>query len=146
MTIKPATRMYLYTALVVLWMLNGMSCSRSNQNSAVQTVEHWLALLDTGKYTESWNGLSELYKQNDTVEKWVDHFDKYHKPLGKLLERKLIDQTTTSLTEAPEGEYIIFQYQSAFENKKNVSEAVSVVKDMDGQWRILGYFIDVSQQ
>jgi len=72
-------------------------------------------------------------------EEWVNDLNRFRKPLGKLLERKL--QQVTNSSEASVGDYLIFQYETSFENKKSAVEAVSVIKDKDGKWRTLGYGI-----
>jgi len=130
--------------LIAFFAVSLISCEKPKEKTAIQVAENWLVLIDGEKYLESWEGLSNLYKANDTKEKWVDHYNRYRKPLGKLIGRKLINKNVTSYSEAPEGEYIIFQYEAPFENKKLAAEAVSIVKDQDGKWRILGYFIDVT--
>jgi hypothetical protein len=75
-------------------------------------------------------------------EEWVNDLNRFRKPLGKLLDRKLVNkQQAETAPEDPVGEYLIFQYETSFENKKSIVEAVSAIKDDDGKWRILGYGI-----
>ena len=59
--------------------------------------------------------------------------------LGKLLKRELEEEIKSSKPSV--GEYIIFQFKASFDNRKDVAEAVSVLKKSDGKWRILGYSI-----
>ena len=119
-----------------------ISCGEPKEVTAIQAAESWLALVDKEKYPESWEGLANLLKRNIEKEKWVDDLNRFRKPLGKLIERKLIDrQHVTDSSEAPGGEYLIFQYQTSFENRKPIVEVVSVIKDADGKWKTLGYFI-----
>ena len=40
----------------------------------------------------------------------------------------------------PDGEYLIIQFDSDFENKKGVVETVTTMKE-DGVWKPMGYFI-----
>lgn len=47
----------------------------------------------------------------------------------------------TSLPGAPDGEYVVIQYKSSFENKKAAVETVTPMRDKYGAWRISGYFI-----
>ena len=68
--------------------------------------------------------------------------------LGEMTEEILLDNHSawsadhcTDASEVPGGEYFVLQYITLFENKKSVTEAVSVIKDNDGSWRILGYSI-----
>ena len=126
--------------LIAFFAASLISCEKPKEEEmAIQSAESWLALVDEEKYLESWEGLAGLFKKNVKKEEWVNDLNRFRKPLGKLLERKL--QHVTNSSEASVGEYLIFQYETSFENKKSVVEAVSVIKDKDGKWRTLGYGI-----
>ena len=63
-------------------------------------------------------------------------------PLGKVTTRKLKSATyTKSLPGAPDGEYVVIQYESSFEHKQSAVETVTPMLDKDGKWRVSGYFI-----
>ena len=135
----------LVTSLVLIAFLAGslLSCEKPKEETAIQAAESWLSLVDEEKYLVSWEGLAGLLKKNVKKEEWINDLNRSRKPLGKLVERKLQHKTKSS--EASLGEYLIFQYETSFENKKSVVEAVSVIKDNDGNWRILGYSIPSGQ-
>lgn len=63
-------------------------------------------------------------------------------PLGQTISRK-IDGTkwTVELPGAPEGMYYIFTFGCNFTTKGNTVEAVTLIYQEDGNWRILGYSI-----
>ena len=66
----------------------------------------------------------------------------YRRPLGKMIKRKLKNkQYMTSLPGAPDGEYVVIQFDTAFENKKEAIETITPLLDTDGKWRVSGYFI-----
>ena len=48
---------------------------------------------------------------------------------------------STTLPGAPDGEYVVFQFNSSFEHKATALETVTAMKDIDGAWRVAGYFI-----
>ena len=63
-------------------------------------------------------------------------------PLGKVLSREVIDaRYATSLPGAPKGEYVVIRYRTNYANKPNAVETVTPMKDMDGRWRVSGYYI-----
>ncbi|MBD0371030.1 MAG: DUF4019 domain-containing protein [Pyrinomonadaceae bacterium] len=41
----------------------------------------------------------------------------------------------------PDGEYVVLEYETSFERKKDVTEIVTQMKDADGEWRATGYLI-----
>jgi hypothetical protein len=47
----------------------------------------------------------------------------------------------TSLAGAPDGEYVVIQYETSFENKKSSIETVTPMLDKDGKWRVSGYYV-----
>ena len=62
---------------------------------------------------------------------------------GALVSRKLKKaEYRTSLPGAPDGQYVVLQYDSSFEHKKAAVETVTPMKDADGVWRVSGYFIN----
>jgi hypothetical protein len=64
------------------------------------------------------------------------------KPLGKLVTRKVKTKTyRTSLPGAPDGEYVVIEFETSFENKKWAVETVTPMMDKDGKWRVSGYYI-----
>ena len=59
-----------------------------------------------------------------------------------MISRKLKGaQYETSLPGAPDGEYVVIQYDTSFENKQSAVETITPTLDKDGQWRVSGYFI-----
>ncbi len=63
-------------------------------------------------------------------------------PLGRVVSRELISRTyTQSLPGAPDGEYVLIQFATSFENKKSAIETITPMLDDDGEWRVSGYFI-----
>jgi hypothetical protein len=46
-----------------------------------------------------------------------------------------------TLPGAPDGEYVVIQFESQFENKAAAIETVTPMHDKDGTWRVSGYFI-----
>ena len=122
-------------------ILNPLAYSQETKthDDAIGFVQRWLSLIDENKYLETWGSLSGIFKKTTTKEQWLDDLDGFRKPLGKLLERKLLYVTESS--DERLGKYLIVQYQSLFENNKSKGEAISVIKDSENGWKILGYTI-----
>jgi len=102
----------------------------------------WLALTDSAKYAESWNGASTLFKTAITKADWEKAIRATRAPLGALKSRTLKSATfARTLPGAPDGEYVVIQYETAFENKASAVETITPMLDRDGSWRISGYYI-----
>ncbi|MDQ3748894.1 MAG: DUF4019 domain-containing protein, partial [Acidobacteriota bacterium] len=112
------------------------------EQSAVTAAEHWLALIDNDDADESWNQAASLFKTAVTSEQWKSSLDAAQAPLGKVVSRKLKSkQYAKELPGAPDGEYVVIEYETFFEKKKNGTETIVPMKDTDGEWRISGYFV-----
>jgi hypothetical protein len=42
---------------------------------------------------------------------------------------------------APDGQYVVIQFETSFENKHNAVETVTPMLEPNGQWRVSGYYI-----
>jgi hypothetical protein len=110
--------------------------------SAIASAQSWLDIVDAEKYAESWEQAAELFKSAISEVKWVESIQVVRNPLGKVLSRKLNSQKyMTSLPGAPDGEYVVIQYNTEFENKKVAIETITPMLDADGKWRVSGYYI-----
>ena len=110
--------------------------------AAVAAAEKWLALTDLGDYAQAWKDGAEYLKGAVKQEAFAQALQGARKPLGKMVSRKVKTKTyKTSLPGAPDGEYVIVEFESSFENKKEAVETLTPTLDKDGTWRVSGYFI-----
>jgi len=116
---------------------------RSNTNSAaVEPAQAWLRSIDAGNYAPSWTNAAALFQQAITPEKWMESMQAFRQPLGSLISRKVISaQEMASLPGAPDGRYIVMQFETSFTNKKSAVETVTFMLEKDGQWKAAGYYI-----
>ena len=115
---------------------------QGKEKAAIAAAEAWLALVDAGKYDESWAQAAGYFKNALTEEKWAQALNGVRKPLGNPVSREVkTSQYATSLPGAPDGQYVIIQFQTSFANKASAVETVTPALDNDGKWRVSGYFI-----
>ncbi len=130
------------TILSILFSLGSPSANEVAEKAAVTASGAWLALVDEGNYAESWNQAAGFFKNAVTKEQWQQSLKAVRTPLGKVIARKLKSkQYTKTLPGAPDGEYIVIQYETTFENKKSAVETLTPMLDKDGKWRVSGYYI-----
>ena len=110
--------------------------------AALFSAKAWLFLVDEEKYSDSWNEAAGYFKGAVKEERWRETLQAVRKPLGKVISREVKSKSYhTSLPGAPDGEYVVIQFETAFENKKSAIETVTPMMDKDGKWRVSGYFI-----
>jgi hypothetical protein len=118
---------------------------QSNQGSetdAVTAAQDWLALIDGGDSSESYNRAASLFKSAVSLEQWQSSLAAAQAPLGKPLSRSLkSSRYAEELPGAPDGKYYVIEYNTVFERKERGTETVVPMLDEDGVWRVSGYFV-----
>jgi hypothetical protein len=116
--------------------------SAEKEKTAVNAAERWLTLVDTGKYSESWQEAAEYFRNAVEPDQWEQMLQSVRTPLGKMISRKLKTKTyKTALPGTPDGQYVVIQFETSFQNKKSAIETATPMFDKDGRWRVSGYFI-----
>jgi hypothetical protein len=112
------------------------------EEAAVEAAEAWLGLVDSGKYSQSWDEAAEYIKALVSKEIWQNSIQGVRGPLGKVVSRELKSKRyTESVPGAPVGRYVIIQYKTSFENKESAIETVTPMLEKDGRWKVSGYYI-----
>ncbi|MCE9677768.1 DUF4019 domain-containing protein [Shewanella sp. AS1] len=113
----------------------------AQDDSASSTAKAWLELVDAGNYSESWQQTDDFFKEQVSVSKWDETLAAVRPPFGKMISRtELNQQNHAALPGAPDGEYLIIQFQTEFENKQAAVETLTLSK-ASGDWLPVGYFI-----
>ena len=128
--------------LACLAMVASSAATQESEGAAQAAAETWLQLVDQEDYDASWEQASALFKGAVTKAQWQQAITGARKPLGKLISRKLKSrQYAESLPGAPDGKYVVIQYDTVFENKAAAVETITPMVDPDGEWRVSGYYI-----
>ena len=127
---------------VLLVSVSVTKADSKKENAAISEALKWLTEIDEGKYGASWNDAAEYFKNAVKKEQWVHSLESVRKPLGNLISRELNNAVyKTSLLGVPDGQYVVIQFQTSFENKQSAIETVTPMLDKDGTWRVSGYYI-----
>lgn len=126
-------------SFLALWM---SACSQDNKTVAEGAASKWLKLVDSGSYDQSWDDAGTLLKANIARDQWREVLLRNRAPLGAVISRKLSSaEYLTQLPGAPDGQYVVLQYESSFEHKNSAIETVTTTLDKDGKWRVCLYVI-----
>ncbi len=137
-------------APTVIILTMGMLCcfwqgAKSNpdaEQAAIAAAEVWLELVDRENYGESWDEAANYFQGAVSKEQWLSSMRAVRYPLGQKRSRSLKSkQYFNSLPGAPDGEYVVIQFNTSFEHKRSAVETVTPMKDRDGKWRVSGYYI-----
>lgn len=149
----------MYKYLILLVVSGLMSCKSDPKNEklgsaqiaatvsneikqeVIQDAHEWLGLIYDNNYSQSWDNAASLFQKAVTKEQWTQQLSGIVPPLGKVISREVISsEYHTTLPGTPDGEYIVSQFNTSFENKNQSIETVTQMKDGE-QWKVSGYFI-----
>ena len=142
MNIKNFIRVIMLCALVAVSGAVLFAAASKPEEEAQKAAEQWLALIDAGKFGEGWNTAAGYLQAAVPQQQFESSLAAVRKPLGDLVVRKLKSaKYTQSLPGAPDGEYVVLQFDTSFANKRVAIETVTPMRDKDGRWKVSGYFI-----
>ena len=140
--------MKIVASLCLLVCAGAMICEPARAQEAASLPQAkaaaaaWLALVDAGNYSASWQEAAGLFQSAVSPQAWASAVQSARSPLGALQSREVESATYThTLPGAPDGEYIVIKYASKFAGKANAVETVTPLEEMNGAWRVSGYYV-----
>lgn len=110
--------------------------------AARKAADSWLQLIDTGQYDKSWDTAASAFQAFTTKDKWIEAMKAANKQLGRTEFHRFDSANyTTTVPNAPPGEYVILTYKAKYASLPNAIETVTVVLDKDGKWHVTGYYV-----
>ena len=135
-------RLSLALVLAISTALMPAFASAEIDAAARPAATEWLQKIDTANYSGSWESAAPMFKVAVSVQAWEKAAQSVRGPLGAIRKRAERSATATKrLPGVPDGNYIVLQYDTVFENKAAAVETVTLSQDSAGQWRVAGYFI-----
>jgi hypothetical protein len=111
-------------------------------SAAMRAADTWLAVIDAGRYGEAWEEADGAIQAAMPKVQWEVTLDRLRGKLGGVNRRKLrAAQSARDLPGARPGEYVVIQYDTAFETRPLSVETVTPARQKDGSWKVSGYFV-----
>jgi uncharacterized protein DUF4019 len=129
-------------AVLCLACIAGSAPAQDPRTIAVQTAARaWLAVVDRGDAHAAWDAGGKKFRSTLSAAQWTDALAKERKLNGPVT-RRTVGPTRfhTSLPGMPDGEYAQILFRTSFANKPNGRESVTLEREADGAWRVIGYF------
>lgn len=110
---------------------------------AQKAARDWLAQTDKIDGAASYAATGAKFKDSVTVDRWTEALQKARGPLGATEQRTIFETTFDKALPdgGPEGEFALVMYRTAFAKKADSVETVTLEREKDGVWRVIGYFI-----
>ena len=141
-------RIHAVLALVSLVIIFYPSLSKKPDQQRIDASTaaaiHFLDLVDSGQYEQSWQSAAAYLKKDIPLEEWIKRLSAVRSVSGKLIDRKQKDYFYTKEPKngIPPGEYMIYIFTSKFEHKDDLTETVTLMLEDGKIWRVAGYFIE----
>lgn len=140
------TPFFTLLSLAALIVCSTSGCSGNTdadkEKTEVVTARAWLSLIDQGNYLESWKESAPFFQGAITKTNWEASLATFRRPLGNVLSRELKSaRSQMQMPGAPDGQYVVMQFETSFSNKKSAVETVTVGPRQDDQWKVSGYYI-----
>jgi hypothetical protein len=101
----------------------------------------WLALIDHGRYAESWSSAGAIFRAHVSSARWTHQAALARSPLGPVVSRNFAgDEPSTSLPGAPDAIYDQVHFSTVFAHKASATETAVMTRQKDG-WRVDGYWV-----
>jgi hypothetical protein len=128
----------------ILCLVAGASFAQDPRAALAQNAaREWLAHTDSVDATASYDAAGAKFREAVTVDRWTDALQRARAPLGAL-ERRTIFETTfeNALPDGgARGEFAMVLYRTVFAKKADSVETVTLEREKDGVWRVIGYYI-----
>jgi uncharacterized protein DUF4019 len=109
--------------------------------NAQSTVIQWLTLLDRKDYQATYDTTAAFFKERVSLAQWQAQVSQARSALGDTLSRQAVNASyTNKLTDAPTGDYVVFQFQTEFSGQSRAVETVTVALE-GNTWSTVGYFV-----
>lgn len=109
------------------------------EGQATDSAKTWLALVDAGKYADSWAQAGADFRMGQSLDKWTAAIKPMREPLGAATFRHpagVVMQTSAS--GARDGALVFFT--TTFARKAEASEKLTL-KMYGDTWKVTSYFV-----
>jgi len=137
---KRAT-MRLCAALCLVCLAIGAS-AQDPRTIAVQTAARtWLALVDKSDAQGAWNAAGRKFHATLSAEAWAMQLKALQDKMGRATRRTVGPaRFATSFPGLPDGQYAQILFRTSFAKKPEGREQLTLEREADAQWRVIGYF------
>jgi DNA-binding CsgD family transcriptional regulator len=110
------------------------AAAESEAAGAARAAEHFLMLIDEGRWADSYAATGAQFRKMNTLERWSEVSARVRPPLGTMLTRDLVGN---EFVPAPPMGYRLVKFRSTYANGTQQTESVSLAWE-GGAWKVAG--------
>jgi len=131
----------LVAALCIASLAVGAAAQDPRTTAVQAAARAWVEYIDRGDAQGAWNAAGKKFQAAMTKELWAEELKKAQAQLGKMQQRTVGPaRFQRKIAGMPDGEYAQILFRTIFANKPDGSESLTLEREADGQWRVIGYF------
>ncbi|MCC6193863.1 MAG: DUF4019 domain-containing protein [Burkholderiales bacterium] len=113
------------------------------RTSEAQGVAHdWLALADAGDAGGTYKTAGKRFKDAMPADQWVLTMKRAREAFGATLQRAIVRvEHPQPGGDVPPGEFVVIRYRTEFGKRPQGNETVTLEREADGKWRVVGYLM-----
>ncbi|HEX5759113.1 MAG TPA: DUF4019 domain-containing protein [Thermoanaerobaculia bacterium] len=119
--------------------------AQTAEEAATTAATTWLqSYIDTPRYADAYSWAATDFRVKVEQAAFVDAMERFRRPLGSFISRSLVSRVyKTTLEGAPDGEYVVIEFQTRLSAKAAAKEVITMQKEWwNGRWWPLGYTIE----
>jgi hypothetical protein len=119
-----------------------VSAQDPRRNEAVGAARDWLALLDKHDVKQLYATSGNRFREGISQEKWSEVAESGRQQFGAVRSRTLLGaQSPAETPNRPKGEFMTVVFRADFEKRGVGTESLTVERESDGKWRVIGYLM-----
>ena len=135
-------RIALFSTLFFLVLAIPAGAEPISKEQLREGADNYLELLDQGRYAEAWQAMSPIYRAIEPQAQWHNRQQAIRDAYGALEFRDLVRvEFRDHYTLSPDGQYIIVQFKTSFQNKTATRETVVIDCSTSTECSIREYII-----
>lgn len=109
-------------------------------SEARRAALEWLTVVDADNATASYAAAAAKFRTSMTQQQWTGALTAARTQFGKMQRRTFAgSQKADEIPNKPPGDFVMIIYRSGFDKRDPVMETLTMEKEPDGKWRVIGY-------
>jgi hypothetical protein len=132
-------------AALSVWAFAGVLPAAAQDPKVSQAraaLADWLALADANDVAKTYSNSAQRFRASMTVEQWTEAMKRAREQFGPTVSRTFVgSQVPQPGKNTPPGEFVVIAYRTEFAKRAVGTETVTMEREADGKWRVVGYLM-----